>query len=617
MQKRTIRRTQLISPWGVGQMINFPGDESLMVCGLDAWDRIYQSANNGSEEFIIREERLERRLGVSHFRIPPEYRQPGAGVKNPNLKIPCVRFPRWHYCPRCGSMEKLSLFGSQQKCKGPSFSDGMSCHNLPERKRPYLIPVRFIAICEMGHIEDFPFMEWVHTDRDHDSYCNLRLRAGRSNSSLSGILIHCSCTAKRSLFGAFNEGALSKIKLCSGHRPWLGEGEKGSKECGIELRVVQKGASNVYFPDTRSSIYLPQWEQSTDRKVVEILETYWDKLTSHRVDGQLNKAVFEMVAEMRNVDCNKLMTAAEKKLSRDSETNLANDDSDSEEMYRKLEYDAILSGAGGDNQDFSVTNKNSSEYGNVITRYFKSISLLHKLRETRAMVGFSRWTPEDGRPLYEKKEALHLQESIDWLPAIVVRGEGLFFEFDSQVLNSWLEKRSVHERAQKLADNYNAARRKNGWEEEVISPKFILLHTFAHILINQFSFECGYGSSALRERIYCENEYKENPMHGVLIYTASGDSEGSLGGLVRQGLPGNLENILINALHNAKWCSSDPVCMESAGQGPDSCNLAACHSCALLPETSCEESNKKLDRALLSGTHENADIGYFAGFDES
>jgi Domain of unknown function (DUF1998) len=617
MQKRTIRRTQLISPWGVGQMINFPGDESLMVCGLDAWERIYQSSNNGSEEFIIREERLEKRLGVSHFRLPPEYRQPGAGVKNPNLKIPCVRFPRWHYCPRCGSMEKLSLFGSQQKCKGPSYSDGMSCHSFPERKRPYLIPVRFIAICELGHIEDFPFMEWVHTDREHDSYCNLRLRAGRSNSSLSGILIHCSCTAKRSLFGAFNEGALSNIKLCSGHRPWLGEGEKESKECGIELRVVQKGASNVYFPDTRSSIYLPQWEQSTDRRVVEILEKYWDKLTSHRVDGQLNKAVFEMVAEMRNVDCIKLMTAAEKKLSRDSETNLANDDSDSEEMYRKLEYDAILSGAGGDNQDFSVTNKNSSEYGNIINRYFKSISLLHKLRETRAMVGFSRWNPEDGRPLYEKKEALHLQESIDWLPAIVVRGEGLFFEFDSQMLNSWLEKISVHERAQKLADNYNAARRKNGWEEEVISPKFILLHTFAHILINQFSFECGYGSSALRERIYCENEYQENPMHGVLIYTASGDSEGSLGGLVRQGLPGNLENILISALHNAKWCSSDPVCMESAGQGPDSCNLAACHSCALLPETSCEESNKKLDRALLTGTHENIDIGYFAGFDES
>ncbi|BFH11897.1 hypothetical protein J6TS7_60130 [Paenibacillus dendritiformis] len=433
---------------------------------------------------------------------------------------------------------------------------------------------------------------------------------------MSGIMIHCSCTAKRSLFGAFNEGSLSKIKVCGGQRPWLGEGEKESKECGGDLRVVQKGASNVYFPDIKSSIYLPQWEQSVDRKLIEILERHWDYLTNHRVDGHLNRDLFEFLAAQQKVDYLKLITAAEKKLKKNSVTTFKIEVSDSEEIYRKLEYDAILSGAGGDNQDFSVSNRNSSEYGKIINKYFRSISLLHKLRETRAMVGFSRWKPEDGRPLTEKREALRLKEDIDWLPAVVVRGEGIFFEFDSLLLNSWLEKKNVQVRAQKLASNYSAARRKNGWDEEVITPKFILLHTFAHILINQFSFECGYGSSALRERIYCDTEYPENPMHGVLIYTASGDSEGSLGGLVRQGLPGNLENIVVSALHNAKWCSSDPVCMESLGQGPDSCNLAACHSCALLPETSCEESNKKLDRALLTGTHQDVGIGYFSGFEE-
>jgi hypothetical protein len=139
----------------------------------------------------------------------------------------------------------------------------------------------------------------------------------------------------------------------------------------------------------------------------------------------------------------------------------------------------------------------------------------------------------------------------------------------------------------------------------------VLLHTLAHLLINQLSFDCGYGSASLRERIYCDAEHPERPMNGLLIYTASGDSEGTMGGLVRQGQPGRLENALTRALRQATWCSSDPICTESTGQGPDSCNLAACHSCALLPETSCEEGNRLLDRALVVGTAEQPALGLF------
>src|SRR5882762_7639765 len=81
------------------------------------------------------------------------------------------------------------------------------------------------------------------------------------------------------------------------------------------------------------------------------------------------------------------------------------------------------------------------------------------------------------------------------------------------------------------------------------------------------------------------------PMAGILLYTAAGDAEGTMGGLVRMGKKGLLEPMLRRALEGARWCSADPVCMEMAlrgGQGPDSCNLAACHSCALMPETACE-----------------------------
>ena len=72
------------------------------------------------------------------------------------------------------------------------------------------------------------------------------------------------------------------------------------------------------------------------------------------------------------------------------------------------------------------------------------------------------------------------------------------------------------------------------------------------------------------------------------------------------------KKILRNAITNARWCSSDPVCMDSHGQGPDSCNLAACHSCALLPETACEEFNRFLDRGLVAGTLDNPGLGFFS-----
>jgi Domain of unknown function (DUF1998) len=126
-------------------------------------------------------------------------------------------------------------------------------------------------------------------------------------------------------------------------------------------------------------------------------------------------------------------------------------------------------------------------------------------------------------------------------------------------------------------------------------------------------FECGYSSASLRERLYVSDAPDRN-MAGLLIYTAAGDSEGTMGGLVRMARPDRLSAVLASALSDARWCSTDPVCMDAGekGQGPDSCNLAAYHGCALLPETSCEEFNRFLDCGLVVGTFADATLGYFS-----
>jgi hypothetical protein len=622
--KKPIRRAQLISPWGVGHMINFPKDESLMVAGLDLWEEQFRLLNN-LEEFRVTEERLARRLGVTDFRQPPDFRDPGPGVINSSLRVPFVRFPKWHYCTRCGQMEEVSIYQPMKPvCPGFRFDTGNnSCADLPQNKRQRLIPVRFIAICPEGHIQDFPFMEWAHNGSVPEGLHRLRLRAGRSSGSLSGIEISCTCGAHKTMSGAFNDLSLSRINVnCSGGRPWMGEeaSRGNARHCGQHLIVVQKGASNVYFPQVRSSIYLPRWDKSTDRRIVEVLEQNWTFLTGRKEGGELSRLTFQLVAEMNfppakaDLYIEKLMEAARSRMAGP----VQQEPGDSEESYRKMEYDAILAEAGGENQDFFVTRRPAYEYGTdsseTFVRGFDSIGLLHKIRETRAFVGFTRWLPQDGSSIERKRENISLSRKIDWLPAVVVRGEGVFFEFSAKALAVWAAREKVQERAGLLAANYNAVRSARGQEARPVSAEFILIHTFAHLVINQFSFECGYGSSSLRERIYCNLESPDQIMHGVLIYTASGDSEGSLGGLVRQGQPGNLEKIIYNAIENARWCSGDPVCIDSKGQGPGSCNLAACHNCALLPETCCEESNMLLDRALITGSLDDSGIGYFNGF---
>lgn len=194
----------------------------------------------------------------------------------------------------------------------------------------------------------------------------------------------------------------------------------------------------------------------------------------------------------------------------------------------------------------------------------------------------------------------------------MVRGEGIFIEFRHETIRDWLTRAENATRISRLERRSNEARRRRALPYELVSAKFVLIHTFAHLLIRQLSFDCGYGSAALRERVYCNRDENGNPMQGVLIYTAAGDSEGTLGGLVRAGEPGNLESSIRQAIRNSGWCSSDPVCVESEGQGTDNANLAACHACALLPETSCELGNRLLDRGVISGRPKDPALGFFS-----
>ena len=157
------------------------------------------------------------------------------------------------------------------------------------------------------------------------------------------------------------------------------------------------------------------------------------------------------------------------------------------------------------------------------------------------------------------------------------------------------------------------------WESEGLSkynlpepdPAFVMLHTLSHILIKQFCFQSGYQSASIRERIY----YQPGLMQGVMIYTADSDAEGALGGLVRQGELNTLIPTIRSALQSAYWCSNDPVCSQHDPANPHEERFlhgSACHGCLLIAETSCEQRNESLDRALVVPTVSTPDTAFFS-----
>lgn len=613
-----VRRGHLIAPFGVGAMVVSKDGVSMICAGLDDWF-ISDGNSIGTldvEEFTIHEWRLERYLRVSHFRLPPDYREPHPGQDSTNAKltVPAWRFPLWHWCPKC---KRLQEFGCAQReptlCKYCSEGE-------KKRWKTEMVQVRFVAMCERGHLQDFPWREWAHGSGD--TVCNDQLYLkSLGGLGLGTLRVECSCGASRSL-----AGITSPLKSfpCRGHRPWLGDIEPES--CGLPLRGTLRNATNVYYADVRSAIYLPRggavvpdelvalFEQPPLSTVASILKdtgglnvtnlrrNKFGRLLHGYTDQQIEAAI-QMIQGERVHDA-------------PLDENIPEDEI--EEEIRRSEFSVLRQPQAS--LELKVNLRSVDDYQQDIfpvARYFRQLSLIPKLRETRALVGFSRVVPENDLGLETRKRMLWRKmpdEGDAWLPATVVYGEGIYLELDEERLRQWESREEVRERAKALDQRYRKVQEERKLRGRNITPRLLLIHTLAHLMINQLTFECGYSTASLRERLYISDGSADTSIAGLLIYTAAGDSEGTLGGLVRMGTPGNLERVLRNSIEGARWCSADPICLELGrrGQGPDSCNGAACHNCSLTPETSCELFNRFLDRSMIVGDQESGLIGFFS-----
>jgi len=562
------RRSQLISTFGVGGL--FPSENtSFMISGLQDWKTDHATTTS--------EPRLARSLGVSTFFMPP------AGGRR---DVPVIRFPAMQVCPDCRRIGTASDFNSPWN---------RAVCNLCRPAAP-LSPSRLIVACPNGHIGEFPYFGWLHAGEGDRSVGEHRmsLRSRGRTSSLADLVVECDCGVEPiGLDGAFEKDALRGISRCRGERPWLGR--EPAAECAETPRTVQRGASNVWFPAVRSAISIPPFSEA----VARFVDIEWPMLEDPAsldepmvINGLVAKSRRRFTGEQ-------IVLEARRRHELPVESDL------SDASLRRDEYRALIDGRDEDRggSDFVCLKRPVPE---MLSEHFTGIRKVTRLREVRALHGFSRLSAvsDPAAPAFCRLSP----EPLPWLPAIEVIGEGLFLELDKERVARWSKSEFANRRGaalQAAADRAAAAAsRAEAVEVDIVK---LLIHTLAHVLIDQLALDAGYPAASIRERLFVGDD-----MAGVLLYTATSDSGGSLGGLAAQADETRLAEAVTEGLERLAWCSSDPVCIESKGSGTDGMNLAACHACVLVPETSCEQMNILLDRGMLYGTPDEPTAGFFS-----
>jgi len=643
MGSKQIRVGQLIAPFGPGSLYTDSKGVPHVVAGLDHWfmkvDPVSGRMTPCSDrtEFENSEPRLAALLRVDRFCPPPDYRHVQRGQPAPpnaGLHVPALRFPRWYRHTRSGEMRRFNL-------------DSVRVTNPHGGGRWQ--PVRFVAVCASGHLCEFPWKQWIGCQCLGDGGLVLTDRGG---SELTSIRVHCrSCppgstgqrgrhlggTTVKPDIESGEQSAFQKAGIsCPGDRPWLGE-DATETNCPQPLVGALINQTNIYFPRTISAITLPDL-QTADEAVgalqaeiradsaIGVARTLWKMgnrsgtvaliqsgLAARGIVSEPGKIETALEGLFVDVPIAALAGAA---VPANPESELL--------AFRRAEFNIIRSEVD-DSERVRDLRVIPTAVPSELAPWFAKVNLVERLRETRVFYGFDRLDPGGdslgGMPDSAMRQLFRdppAQAQDRWLPSVKVYGEGIYVELCEEHLagwqsdhSDWLNDRLDDGFVARLGGIYQTLP-PLGTADRAWASRYLLVHSLAHILINQLVFECGYSTASLRERLYVSSD-PTAPMAGLLIYTSAGDAEGTLGGLVRLGRSERLGPVVRRSLGRAAWCSADPVCSEHlGGQGSKQANLAACHACVLLPETSCETINHGLDRGMVVGTPGARERGFMS-----
>lgn len=580
-----VRQSQVVTTFGPGAMVDLLND-AVLVGGLDFWSYDRKFAIPQIAEPRLRDAIVERfrQLGRELSQDQP-FRAPPAGNDREPTKfagVGVLEFPQWFVCQVCQALQRKD---------GLELKSQHYWHQCTRDRKGQCVPIRFTAACKHGHIDEFPWLAFVHEVQGAPRCASpsLQFEEGPSRD-FNEIFIKCACGGSARL-----NQVLGGLKIhCRGERPWLGP--EGREECEEDVRLLVRTASNSYFPQVMTALSIPDPAAEVANRIREV----WDVLKNATketlaafrtidkvriaLDGIPDDVVLDIVTllrEARPATAGPIRTAEFKQF-----------------VASKVEQAGDLPPPG--EMFFARTAKLKGGLPTGVAR----VVLARKLREVVAQIGFTRLEPVS--PDLQGEYDLGVQTAAlglttNWLPASELRGEGVFLQLDEKAVRAWEESEPVVERGKALAAGYDT------WSKTVESPppfpgvRFYLLHSLAHLLMSAISLECGYAASALRERIYCGPSPKDpTPMAAILLSTGTSGTEGTLGGLVEQGR--RMRAHLQRAWDLGRLCSNDPVCSTHSPHDDHAERFlegAACHGCLFVAECSCERFNRYLDRALV------------------
>lgn len=592
-----LRQSQVVMTFGPGAMLDLP-NHSVLVAGLDFWSK-------GGDEII--EPRLTEKLAkivdvpaLKLFTPPIEEQDPTA----PTTGIDCFQFPEWFITQDVESSDLLSAYRSRMLVHRKALTRGKFIDR--NRKKRAVVPVRFVRACRCGHIGDIDWYYFVHGGPTDCAAKHRQLWIDERGTSgdLTEIWIRCECgKAERNMAQAakLSDHALGH---CDGYRPWLGPFTK--EACGEPNRLLIRTASNAYFPQKLTVISLPD----RDEAVKQAIDAAWEYLEAVEDIDQLRyeRKKAKVKAALDGISDEEAF--AELQLRHGGGTK-------EEKKVKVAELETLVAakeelGDDRPNGNFFARALPRTVWDKTWMHDVARVVLVHRLREVVAQVGFTRFeaaAPDIEGELEMGVRRASLAREVTWLPAVENRGEGIFVQFKPDAIENWTARSDVQERGRRLYAGFLCWQGEHQGSHRLFPGlPYLMLHSFSHLLITAVSLECGYPASSIRERIYA----LPSVGYGVLLYTGTSDAEGTLGGLIQVGR--RIHEHIRNALELAELCSNDPVC---AQHDPASTHEhrylhgAACHGCLLIAETSCEQQNDFLDRALVVPTLDSLGVEFF------
>lgn len=604
----SVRPSQLMYTFGVGAFVDLP-HFSVVVGGLDGWDESTQAEL--PEQRLIAAVRADSSLGLSavrQLRSAPWLEETNSPFEQwAWVGVPVSPMPRWMRCTACNTLTTVDSGLLELKLEyRPDRSRYV--HKSCTKTRgapPPAMPARFVVACPNGHVDEFPWVEFVHLNtggRCPVGTTTLRAMDTGSGSRSTDVNVEClTCGAKRMMTNAFNDNAAAFLPKCRGRHAHL---QIFEPDCPHQVRPLLLGASNLWFGVTRSVLSIPASTDPCEQAVAECWSAIEDP------DAPITSlAEFDLVVK-RDARLRKLRGFPSAQVWRAIERARSGGTDAHDTDILLPEWRVFANPASApESSDFRLGPAARLEGSPSIA----SVVPVERLREVVALCGFTRVDApdsiEEGSGGTGTQCAPLARGTLTWLPAAEVRGEGVFLRLDEETVAEWSRRVAGDPACAALHSAHRRWRERRGLaaDSDTSWPgtRYVLLHSLAHALIREMSLECGYSTASIRERIYSRDPDGDGKgaMAGLLLYTAAPDSEGTLGGLVALAQPAEFARLLESALRRMTLCSADPMCAgHTPSESETTLHNAACHACLFLPETSCERGNRYLDRSMLVAT---------------